>query len=115
MRKDCLSSVPSFLFSNSLRALVEVIAIPPAYTSQTCHVCNHIGLRSDKRFKCGNCDWHGDADLNGAINISKLGAAFVVLPGGSNLSCSLNRDDSGLLQDPKAVRGGESPQASAGG
>lgn len=105
----------SFLEYKGLREGVEVIAVPPAYTSQTCHVCNHIGLRSDKRFKCGNCEWHGDADLNGAINISKLGAAFVSLPGGSNLSCSLNRDDSGLLQDLKAVRGGESPRASAGG
>jgi IS605 OrfB family transposase len=51
---------------------VEVIAVPPACTSQTCHVCHHIGLRSDKVFKCGNCGWHGDADWNGAMNISKL-------------------------------------------
>ena len=72
-----------------------MIAVPPAYTSQTCHVCNHIGLRSDKLFKCGR-GWHGDADLNGAINISKLGAVLVSQPGGSELACSLNRDVSGL-------------------
>jgi transposase len=71
-------------------------------------------LRSEKRFKCGSWGWHGDADVNGAINISKLGAVFVSLPGGSNLSCSLNRDDSGLLQDPCALRGGESLRAKPG-
>jgi putative transposase len=104
-----------FLAYKAAKAGVELVAVPPAYTSQTCHVCNHIGLRSEKRFKCGNCGWHGDADLNGAINISKLGAAFVSQPGGSDLACSLNRDDSGLLQDPRLTQKGESPRASAGG
>jgi IS605 OrfB family transposase len=105
----------AFLDYKGIRDGVEVVAVPPAYTSQTCHVCNHLGLRSEKRFKCGHCGWHGDADLNGAINISKLGAAFVSLPGGSNLVCSLNCDDSGLLQDSLALCVGESPRASAGG
>jgi putative transposase len=104
-----------FLEYKAVKSGVELVAVPPAYTSQTCHVCNHIGLRSDKRFKCGHCGWHGDADLNGAINISKLGAVFVSQPGGSDLACSLNRDDSGLLQDPGLSGEGESPRASAGG
>ncbi len=39
-----------FLEYKGIQAGIEVIAVPPAYTSQTCHVCNHIGLRSDKRF-----------------------------------------------------------------
>jgi IS605 OrfB family transposase len=104
-----------FLEYKALKAGVELVTVPPAYTSQTCHICNHIGLRSDKRFKCGNCGWHGDADLNGAINISKLGVVFVSQPGGSDLCCSLNRDDSGLLQDLRLSGEGESPRASAGG
>lgn len=104
-----------FLSYKAVKAGVELITVPPAYTSQTCHVCNHIGLRRDKRFKCGHCGWHGDADWNGAINISKLGAVFVSQPGGSNLFCSLNRADSGLLQDPRTEHRGESPRASAGG
>nr|WP_308410695.1 zinc ribbon domain-containing protein [Fischerella thermalis] len=92
-----------------------MVAVPPAYTSQTCHVYNHIGSRSDKRFKCGNCGWHGDADLNGAINISKLGAVFVSQPGGSDLCCSLNRDHSGLLQNSNNdVRGRKPPCFSRG-
>jgi IS605 OrfB family transposase len=72
----------SFLEYKAIKEGVEVIAVPPAYTSQTCHQCLHIGLRSDKRFKCGNCGWHGDADLNGAKMISLLGQS-VSLPGGS--------------------------------
>jgi len=69
---------------------VEVIAVPPAYTSQTCHKCLHIGLRSDKVFKCGNCSLAGDADFNAANVISLLGGAFVSLPERAVLACSLN-------------------------
>ncbi|BAZ31685.1 transposase, IS1341 family protein [Cylindrospermum sp. NIES-4074] len=89
----------SFLEYKGIQFGVEVIAVPPAYTSQTCHCCLHIGLRSDKRFKCGNCGWSGDADLNGAKNIAALGAAFVNQPGGTNrLYCNLSTDSSGLLK-----------------
>ena len=89
---------------------VEVVAVPPAYTSQTCHACNHIGLRSGKVFKCGNCGWHGDADWNGAMNISKIGAVVSRLRGSEALSCSL-----GLLKDSRNGLGGESPRILFGG
>ncbi|MEH2245427.1 RNA-guided endonuclease InsQ/TnpB family protein [Nostoc sp.] len=89
-----------FLEYKGIKEGVEVIAVPPAYTSQTCHQCLHIGLRSDKRFRCGNCKWHGDADLNGAKMISLLWQS-VSLPGGSGyLCCNLSTDSSGLLQSP---------------
>lgn len=54
---------------------VVVHLVPPAYTSQMCHACLHIGARHGKRFACINpgCGWHGDADLNGALNIQILG------------------------------------------
>jgi putative transposase len=88
----------SFLEYKGIKYGVDVIAVPPAYTSQTCHQCLHIGLRSDKRFKCGNCGWSGDADLNGAKNIATIGAV-VNQPGGSNcLCCNLSTDSSGLLK-----------------
>jgi putative transposase len=93
-----------FLEYKGLRDGVEVIAVPPAYTSQTCHCCNHIGLRSDKVFKCGHCCWHGDADLNGAINIANIGATVSKLRGSESLSCSL-----GLLKDNQIEVLGESP------
>ncbi len=89
----------SFLEYKGIKYGVEVIAVPPAYTSQTCHQCLHIGLRSDKRFKCGNCGWNGDADLNGAKNIATIGAAFVNQPGGANcLCCNFSIHSSGLLK-----------------
>ncbi len=89
----------SFLEYKGIKHAIEIIAVPPAYTSQTCHNCLHIGLRSDKRFKCRNCQWCGDADLNGAKNIAAIGAVFVNQPGGSNsLYCSLSTDSSGLLK-----------------
>ncbi|GAA6615414.1 zinc ribbon domain-containing protein [Scytonema sp. NUACC26] len=79
----------SFLEYKGIQAGVEVIAVPPAYTSQTCHSCLRIGIRSDKRFKCTNdaCSWSGDADFNGAKNIAAIGAVFVNPPRGSNGLC----------------------------
>jgi len=78
-----------FLSYKSLKYGVELVTVNPAYTSQTCHVCNHIGLRSDKRFKCGNCGWHGDADVNGSFNIANLGAVVSRLRGSDTLSCDV--------------------------
>nr|WP_242046247.1 MULTISPECIES: transposase [Calothrix] len=91
----------SFLEYKAIQFGVEIIAVPPAWTSQTCHQCLHIGLRSDKRFKCTNeaCSWSGDADLNGAKNIAAIGVNFVNSPRGSNcLCCTLCTDSSGLLK-----------------
>ncbi|MBU7582244.1 MAG: transposase [Nostoc sp. TH1S01] len=91
----------SFLEYKAIQFGVEIIAVPPAWTSQTCHQCLHIGLRSDKRFKCTNeaCSWSGDADLNGAKNIAAIGVNLVNSPRGSNcLCCELSTDSSGLLK-----------------
>ncbi len=74
---------------------VPVVLVNPAYTSQTCHRCLHIhpekgkSYRSGKTFKCGYCGWKGDADLNGANNIKRLGGVVTRLESASLLSCSL--------------------------
>jgi putative transposase len=85
----------TFLEYKGIKVGVEVVAISPRYTSQTCHKCLHIhpeqgkSYRSGKNFKCGNCGWKGDADLNGAKMISIVGQS-VSLPVTRNpLSCSL--------------------------
>lgn len=75
-----------FLEYKGIQSGIEVIAVPPAYTSQTCHKCLHIGLRSEKTFKCGNCSWHGDADLNASKVISLLGGS-VINPERAILAC----------------------------
>ncbi|WP_332950434.1 MULTISPECIES: RNA-guided endonuclease InsQ/TnpB family protein [unclassified Microcoleus] len=90
-----------FLEYKGLKYGVEVVAIGPAYRSQTCHCCNHIGSRSDKVFKCGNCNWHVDADLNGAMNIAKIGAVVSLLRGSELLSCQLQ----GYRKPPASAAG----------
>jgi IS605 OrfB family transposase len=85
-----------FLDYKAKQSGVEVIKVNPAYTSQTCHKCLHIhpvkgkSYRSGKTFKCGHCNWKGDADFNGANVIELLGAS-VNSPRGSYLSCELRR------------------------
>lgn len=77
-----------FLEYKGIREGVSVVKVNPRYTSQTCHQCLHIGLRSDKKFGCTNCGWHGDADFNGAMMISLLGGV-VSHPESSELSCPI--------------------------
>lgn len=77
-----------FLEYKGIKSGIEVVAVNPRYTSQTCHQCLHIGLRTAKTFKCGNCSWHGDADLNGSLMIQILGVA-VTQPERSVLSCPI--------------------------
>ncbi len=83
-----------FLSYKSVKYGVKLIAVNPAYTSQTCHKCLHIhpvkgkSYRSGKSFKCGHCDNQCDADQNGSKVISIVGAAVNPL-GGSVLSCNL--------------------------
>ena len=56
-------------------ATVLLVLHPPAYTSQMCHACLHLGSRQNKRFVCTNpaCGWCGDADWNAAKNLEILG------------------------------------------
>ena len=52
------------------RGIKETI-VNPAYTSQVCCKCNHLGERKGKEFKCSNCNSNIDADFNASINIKK--------------------------------------------
>ena len=99
-----------FLAYKAIKFGVKLVLIDPRYTSQTCHQCLHIhptkgqSYRSGKNYRCGHCGWHGDADLNGAKNISTLGRS-VNSPGGSEiLSCSLSAH---------VLRAAESPHCTA--
>ena len=81
----------TFLDYKGVKEGVEVIAIPPAYTSQTCHRCLHIGLRTNKQFKCANkgCGWIEDADFNGAKMIELWGCSVNQPRGSELLSCTI--------------------------
>ncbi len=84
------------LIAKAIQAGVQVLAVNPAYTSQTCHQCLHIhpvqgkSYRSGKGFTCGHCGWQGEADLNGANLIKRLGLSLNQLGGSEILPCSLS-------------------------
>jgi|SRR2546426_993978 len=64
-----------FVTYKAALASVLLVLYPPAYTSQMCHACLHLGHRHDKNFTCTNnaCGWCGDADYNAALNLAILG------------------------------------------
>ena len=83
-----------FLTYKALLNGVKLVVIPPAYTSQTCSVCNHIGtkensFRKGKKFACTNCGNIADADINATHNIAAWGVA-VNTPEKNNMFCSLH-------------------------
>jgi len=68
---------------------VEMVSVNPAYTSQTCSCCLHIGSRKGERFSCSNCGAVMDADLNGALNIAAVGGIVTCPEYTTQLSCPL--------------------------
>ena len=50
---------------------IKETIVNPAYTSQVCCKCNHLGNRNGKTFKCSNCNLTIDADFNASINTKK--------------------------------------------
>jgi putative transposase len=71
--KWSFSQLREFLSYKCLLSGVELVKVPPAYTSKTCHVCKHIGNRQGKEFTCSNCNAVFDSDVNAAKNIALLG------------------------------------------
>ena len=50
---------------------VQFAQVPPAYTSQRCHVCGHTerGNRKGEEFRCRACGYTDQADVNAARNL----------------------------------------------
>ena len=62
----------------------KLVIVPAAYTSQTCHKCGHVakGNRDSQAvFKCVECGYQVNADINAAMNI--LGRALIQTGGGT--------------------------------
>ena len=50
----------------------NLVVVPAAYTSQTCHECGHVALEnrdSQAVFRCVGCGYEANADVNAAMNI----------------------------------------------
>jgi len=68
---------------------VLLVSVPPAYTSQNCSICNHIGIRKGKHFGCENCGNIMDADYNASHNIATWGCVINQPENSHILSCSI--------------------------
>ena len=72
---------------------IPVRFVNPAYTSQTCHACGHIGSRrSQAQFRCTNTEcWVTEyqADINASVNIARR-----VNPWGERCALKPHTDDS---------------------
>ena len=77
----------------------QLIAVPPAYTSQTCSVCGHVHRdnRKGEVFRCLACGHADHADVNAAKNI--LAAGLAVLAGSPD-SGHAGVEDSGQSARP---------------
>ncbi|EPK7525624.1 RNA-guided endonuclease InsQ/TnpB family protein [Klebsiella variicola] len=62
----------------------QVLAIPPAYTSQRCACCGHTtkeNRQTQSKFVCQSCGYTENADINGARNILAAGHAVLACGG----------------------------------
>ena len=62
----------------------NLVIVPAAYTSQTCHQCGHVAKEnrdSQAVFHCIECGYEANADVNAAMNI--LGRALIQTGGGT--------------------------------
>ncbi|HHS9665283.1 TPA: RNA-guided endonuclease InsQ/TnpB family protein [Klebsiella quasipneumoniae subsp. quasipneumoniae] len=62
----------------------QVLAIPPAYTSQRCACCGHTAKenrQTQSKFVCKVCGYTENADINGARNILAAGHAVFACGG----------------------------------
>ena len=57
---------------------INVVEVPPHYTSQRCSSCGYIDKDSRKLedFRCVSCGYEIDSDVNASINIHNRGVKY---------------------------------------
>lgn len=81
----------------------QVLAIPPAYTSQRCACCGHTAKEnrlSQSRFECLECGYTENADINGARNILAAGHAVLACGGMAQSGRPLKQEPAEVSQAP---------------
>ncbi|EEE9143569.1 IS200/IS605 family element transposase accessory protein TnpB, partial [Salmonella enterica subsp. enterica serovar Plymouth] len=79
----------------------QVLAIPPAYTSQRCACCGHTAKEnrlSQSRLECLECGYTENADINGARNILAAGHAVLACGGMVQSGRPLKQEPTGASQ-----------------
>ena len=81
----------------------QVLAIPPAYTSQRCVCCGHTAKenrQTQSKFVCQVCGYTENADINGARNILAAGHAVLACGGMVQSGRPLKQDPTEASQAP---------------
>ena len=80
----------------------QVLAVPPAYTSQRCVCCGHTAKEnrlSQSQFRCQVCGYTANADVNGARNILAAGDARLSWGGRGAAGRPLEQETPSLLNN----------------
>jgi IS605 OrfB family transposase len=65
------AKLQSFIQYKAERRGVLTEKVNPAYTSQICHRCGHLGVRTRGEFSCQSCGlFHFNSDLNASRNLA---------------------------------------------
>ncbi|ECU9386559.1 transposase [Salmonella enterica subsp. enterica serovar Newport] len=79
----------------------QVLAVPPAYTSQRCACCGHTAKEnrlSQSKFVCQACGYTANADVNGARNILAAGHAVLACGGTVQSGRLLKQEPTEMIQ-----------------
>ena len=93
----------------------QVLKVPPAYTSQTCAACGHVGKGNRKtraHFRCTECGHTANADRNAAQNILARGLALC--PTARGTGAAARREALGPCPLPVAMDKSTSPTREQG-
>ena len=86
----------------------RLVAVHPAYTSQTCSQCKHCAPESRKSqavFRCVACGLHLNADLNAALNILAAGLAVTARGGSETIPANEPRTHPRVRRKPAGSTG----------